>query len=38
MAAIEYPRKKMNAIIFLGDLTFALMIAVLTAKGIMSFV
>jgi membrane protein YqaA with SNARE-associated domain len=38
MAAIEYPRNKMNAIIFLGDLTFALMIAVLTAKGIMSFV
>lgn len=38
MAAIEYPRKKMNVIIILGDLTFALMIAVLTAKGIMSFV
>lgn len=37
MAAIEYPRKKMNIIIILGDLTFALMITLLTAKGIMIF-
>ena len=37
MAAIEYPVKKMNVIIFLGDITFALMIALLAAKGIMIF-
>lgn len=37
MAAIEYPRKKMNIIIVLGDLTFAFMITLLTAKGIMIF-
>jgi len=37
LAAIEYPIKKMNAIIILGDLTFSLMITLLTAKGIMFF-
>jgi hypothetical protein len=35
LAAIEYPIKKMNAIIILGDLTFALMITLLAARGIM---
>lgn len=37
LAAIEYPRKKMNIILILGDITFALMITLLTAKGIMVF-
>ena len=37
LAAIEYPRKKMNLIIVLGDLTFALMVTLLTAKGFMIF-
>lgn len=34
LAAIEYPVKKMNVIIILGDITFALMITILAAKGI----
>ena len=34
LAAIEYPAKKMNWIIILGDLTFALMITTLAAKGV----
>lgn len=38
LAAIKYPRKRMNGIIILGDLTFALMVTILTAKGIMIFV
>jgi len=37
LAAIEYPAKKINAVIILGDLTFALMIAILASKGIMLF-
>jgi hypothetical protein len=37
LAAIEYPAKKMNIIIILGDLTFALMITLLAARGIMLF-
>lgn len=37
LAAIEYPMKKMNGIIILGDMTFALMITLLTARGIMIF-
>ena len=37
LAAIKYPAKKMNAIIILGDLTFALMLTILTSKGIMIF-
>jgi len=35
LAAVEYPPKKMNWIIILGDITFALMITLLAAKGIM---
>jgi len=35
LATIKYPAKKMNGIIILGDITFALMITVLTMKGIM---
>lgn len=35
LAAIKYPAKKMNGIIILGDVTFALMIAILAAKGIL---
>lgn len=35
LAAIKYPVKKMNRIIILGDMTFALMIAILAAKGIL---
>jgi len=35
LAAIEYPVKKMNGIIILGDITFALMITILAAKGIL---
>jgi hypothetical protein len=38
LAAIEYPAKKMNTIIILGDITFALMITLLAAKGIMLFI
>lgn len=34
LAAIKYPVKKMNGIIILGDITFALMITILAAKGI----
>jgi len=34
LAAIEYPAKKMNTIIILGDITFALMITILASKGI----
>lgn len=34
MAAIEYPRKKALVIIFLGDITFASMIALLATYGI----
>ncbi len=33
MAAIKYPPKKMNWIIILGDLTFALMVTLLAARG-----
>jgi len=35
LAAIEYPAKKMNGIIILGDITFALMTTTLAAKGIL---
>lgn len=35
LAAIEYPAKKMGGIIVLGDITFALMITTLAAKGVM---
>jgi len=38
LAAIEYPAKKMNGVIILGDLTFALMVAILASKGIMLFI
>jgi membrane protein DedA with SNARE-associated domain len=38
LAAIEFPSKKMNWIIILGDITFALMITMLAAKGIMIFI
>lgn len=34
LAAIEYPAKKMNTIIILGDLTFALMVTILAANGV----
>lgn len=34
LAAIKYPAKKMNVIIILGDITFALMVTILAAKGI----
>jgi len=34
LAAIKYSAKKMNIIIILGDITFALMITILAAKGI----
>ena len=37
LAAIKYPRKKMNGIIILGDMTFALIVTLLTARGIMIF-
>jgi hypothetical protein len=37
LAAIKYPFKKMNLIIILGDITFALLVTLLTAKGIMIF-
>lgn len=37
LAAIEYPPKKMAGIIVLGDMTFAFMITLLAAKGIMLF-
>jgi len=37
LAAIKYPAKKMNGIIILGDITFALMVTLLAAKGIMIF-
>ena len=35
LAAIEYPPKRMNAIIILGDLTFALMLTLVVAKGVL---
>ena len=35
LAAIEYPAKKMNIVIILGDITFALMITLLVSKGIL---
>ncbi len=38
LAAIEYPMKKMNIIIIMGDLTFALVVTFLAAKGIMFFI
>lgn len=38
LAAIKYPAKKMNIIILLGDLTFPLMVTLLTARGIILFV
>lgn len=38
LSVIEYPRKKMNKIIILGDLTFALLVTILTSMGIMIFV
>lgn len=34
LAAIEYPAKRINGIIILGDMTFTLMITTLVAKGI----
>lgn len=34
LAAIEYPAKKMRIIIILGDITFALVVTLLTARGI----
>ncbi len=34
LAAIKYPKKRMAVIIILGDITFALMITLLAAKGI----
>ena len=37
LAAIEYPPKKMNGIIILGDITFVLIITMLAAKGILIF-
>jgi hypothetical protein len=37
LAAVKYPAKKMNLIIILGDMTFALMIALLASSGIMLF-
>jgi membrane protein DedA with SNARE-associated domain len=37
LAAIEYPAKKMNGIIILGDITFALMITILASRGIIIF-
>lgn len=33
LAAIEYPAKKMNVIIIFGDITFALLVTTLAAKG-----
>ncbi len=33
LAAIEYPAKKMNKIIILGDISFALMVTMLAAQG-----
>jgi len=38
LAAIKYPIKKMAGIIILGDLTFALVLTTLAAKGLMIFV
>jgi len=35
LAAIEYPARKMNGIIILGDITFALMITILASKEIL---
>jgi len=37
LAAIKYPAKRMNGVIILGDLTFALMITILASRGIMLF-
>ena len=37
LAAIEYPAKKMNGIIILADLTFALMLTAFAARGITLF-
>jgi len=37
LAAVKYPPKKMNRIIILGDITFALMITILAAKEIIIF-
>lgn len=37
LAAVEYPQKKMNVIIILGDLTFALMLTMLAVKGVLVF-
>ena len=37
LAAVKYPPKKMNGIIILGDITFALMITILAAKEIIIF-
>ena len=37
LAAIEYPRKKVYLPIILGDLTFAIMIALLASKGMSWF-
>jgi hypothetical protein len=37
LAAIKYPPRKMNCIIIAGDITFALMITLLAAKGITLF-
>ena len=37
MAAIKYPAKKMNFLLSLGDLTFALTIAILASQGIKIF-
>jgi len=37
LAMIKYPPKKMYVLIILGDLTFAILIAVLASKGIILF-
>jgi len=34
LATIKYSAKKMNTVIILGDITFALMVTILAAKGI----
>jgi len=34
LAAIEFPPKKMNTILIFGDVTFALMVTMITAKGL----
>ncbi|MDA3850559.1 MAG: hypothetical protein PF447_04735 [Spirochaetaceae bacterium] len=38
LAAMEFPREKMNIIIILGDITFALMITLVVSKGLTSII